>query len=290
MRGQVDARAGDRIARAGAAPAQLDDASTVAAVEPPPPGTASPPELPGATSRIAARSRRAARCWAPERLAQPALEGAALAPRRGRRTRSSRDGEDVQIRFDLPAMASAAASTMWPAVAGHPSADDRATYDRTVVPRRRALKPRGCIASSPAATRVTTSTPARLYGVMQVADRRRRAAPAAPQSAPDDRAARPARQSVIDRLFADHRRQPAGSCSPPLGADKGPPDPPHGWAGGDDSILTAAPTDLDCIAINHVETRGRDRIRGARPARAAPVQSSRPAHAAGRSPVPVRQI
>lgn len=258
-RGQADARAGERIALgAGAAPTKLaNPATTVAALEPPPPGSATVQEL---LRRDQAHRGEIALLRARLSTLETASPEAAVAAnhRAGKRKivdlsqgELAEMAKDCEIRFDIPGYGIeprlmndklAAASNL--------SADDRAIYDQTVrkengryMTALRALYQElagsdpGDIDAQALTMEILQKSPSSDVEAARKRLAQERAGMIAPPA--DSR-----NQTVIERLF--RLEISAGTALEQLLAAEFGPDKAHqirttGWAGGDDNILSGCP-------------------------------------------------
>jgi hypothetical protein len=263
-RGQADARAGERIAlAAGAAPARLDPAAarpTVAAVEPPPPDSATVAELlrrdqshRGEIALLRARVR------ALETPGAASAEAPAIERREGERKIVDLSQDELaamarkcEIRFDIPGYGiEPRKMTDKLAAAEALSAGDRAIYDQTVGRESAAYM---------AALRAlhqelvggdggdNLDAHALMVEIMQKspsadveAARKRIAEERAGLAAPP---ADPRTASVVERLF--RLQTSAGDAleqrlAAELGPEKAHRIRTDGWAGGDDNILYGCP-------------------------------------------------
>lgn len=264
-RGQADARAGDRIALgAGAAPARLDASAAppgIAALEPPPPESATVAEL-----RRRDQSHRGEIALLRARVqalqtgtAAPEPEPAAgRDPRAGKRTIIDIAPEELaamarrcEIRFDLPGYGvEPHLMTDRAAAATRLSADERAIYDQTV--RKESAQYmaalRALYQELVGADSENLDAGALMIEIMQKspasdveAARKRLAEERAGMAAPP---ADLRNQSVVERLF---RLQSAAgpSLEQMLAAELGPGKAHQiraaGWVGGDDSVLYGCP-------------------------------------------------
>jgi hypothetical protein len=263
-RGQADARAGERLAlSAGAAPARLDASAArpaIAAIEPPPPGSASVAELLHRDqSHRGEIALLRARVQALETgAAGPADRPAAAEHRDGRRKILDLSPDELaamakncEIRFDIPGYGVEPRLMTDPlAAASQLSADERAIYDRTVrqenaqyMAALRALYQELGGGDSenldPHAlmTEILHKSPTSDYEAARKQLAAERAGLAAPPA--DTR-----NQSVVERLL--RLESTAGNTLEQLLAAELGPDKAHeiragGWAGGDDAVLSGCP-------------------------------------------------
>ena len=258
--GQADARAGERIALgAGTAPSKITSPTTVAAIEPPPPDSATLQELlrrdqshRGEIALLRARLNTL------ENAA--ATPGAAIASdhRTGKRKIVDLSQEelaamakDCEIRFDVPGYGiEPRLMTDKLAAAGNLSADDRAIYDQTVrkendqfMTALRALYQE--LTGSDAGDMDVHALFMEILQKSPSADveaaHKRLAEERAGLVAPPTDARN---QSVIERMF--RLETAAGDTLEQLLAAELGPEKAHqirtsGWAGGDDNILSGCP-------------------------------------------------
>jgi hypothetical protein len=263
-RGQADARAGERLAlSAGAAPARLDASAArpaVAALEPPPPGSATVAEL---LHRDQSHRGEIALLRARLQALETGAAGSADRPapaehRDGRRKILDLSPDELvamakncEIRFDIPGYGVEPRLMTDPlAAASQLSADERAIYDRTVrkenaqyMTALRALYQELGGGDSenldPHAlmTEILHKSPTSDYE----AARKQLAAERAGLAAPP---ADPRNQSVVERLL--RLESAAGNTLEQMLAAELGPDKAHeiragGWAGGDDAVLYGCP-------------------------------------------------